>query len=90
MKPCHLKEIETIDQTNKQIALARRNHIRLTSHYINVKSIIFYDYVGAVARIGKVINVIDRGLLLQFSGYKETFFFDTLLELEVKGKIEIN
>ncbi len=89
MRSSHMKEMETIEQTEKRIALARRNQIRLASHYINVESIAFYDYVGAIERIGKVVHVMERGLLLQFAGYKEMFFFETLLELEVKGSIAI-
>ena len=85
----HINELETIKQTEERITLARRNRMKLASHYVNVSMIAFFDYVGAVERIGKVISVMDRGLLLQFAGYKESFFFETLLELEAKGRIFI-
>ncbi len=85
----HMRVEETVEQTEDRIVLARRNRMKVASHYINVKVITFYDYVGSVERIGKVIRVMERGLLLQFAGYKESFFFETLLELEVRGRIII-
>lgn len=90
MKTTHMREQETIEQTEERIVLARRNRMKLASFYINAKAIVFYDHVGSVKRVGKVTDITDRGLCLQFrGGYKESFFFETLLELEIVRKISI-
>lgn len=85
----HMRVEETVEQTEDRIALARRNRMRLTSHYINVKRIVFYDHTGCIKRKGEVIAKDERCLLLKFKGgYKESFFYETLLELELNNKIE--
>ena len=93
MRTSRKKEMEIteqLEQLEQRIVQSRRNRMKLASFYINVKTIVFYDYTGSVNRVGKVIGITGRGLCLQFrGGYKESFFFETLLELEIVGGISI-
>ncbi|MGG0666948.1 hypothetical protein ABE073_00205 [Lederbergia citrisecunda] len=87
MKVRHMRETETIEQTENRIIEARRNRIKLASHYANVKEIVFLD-CGHKVRSGEVIKRTSRGLMIKFrGGYKESFFFEELLALEVDEKI---
>lgn len=84
----HMRVDETVMQTGERIANARRNRMRLVSHYINVQTIVFYDQTGSQERKGVVIGSNERCLILKFQGdYVETFFYEELLALELKNRI---
>lgn len=84
------KKWETEEVVIDRLAENRRNRMRLATHYVDAKKITFYDHVGAVARVGTVEHKSNRGLGLVFrGGYKEGFFYEELLELEVKNRISV-
>ncbi|PIC73322.1 hypothetical protein [Sporosarcina sp. P17b] len=83
----HMRENETIERTEARIVEARRNRIKLASHYINVNTITFLDR-GHKVRSGKVVQRTNRGVMIEFrGGYKENFFFEELLQLELDREI---
>lgn len=74
--------------TIQKIADPRSNRMKLYNYFNHIKNLEFFTKTGHSVCKGKVIASNYRTLIVEFSGgYKETFFYESLLEMECQSRI---